>query len=101
MAAPEDVVTVDAVCAFFALNGGRATNKELVAHFRNPSFDQRQKGEFPLAVICSEIGLELISCIGRFPVFRVFLFPPFYEFSCRFNPNCDIFLMLQSDLENY
>ena len=44
MAAPEDVVTVDAVCGFFALNGGRATNKELVAHFRNPQFDQKQKG---------------------------------------------------------
>ena len=45
MAAPEEAVTVDAVCQFFVQNGGRATNKELVSHFRNSAFDQQQKGE--------------------------------------------------------
>ena len=50
MATPEDVVTVDAVCAFFASNGGHATNKELVAHFRNTRFDQKQKGMLFCAV---------------------------------------------------
>lgn len=43
MAAPEEAVTVDAVCQFFVQNGGRATNKELVSHFRNSAFDQQQK----------------------------------------------------------